>query len=54
MITFIAILVTILMLAIAGGLVVLAGGAGLVLAFGDVIVCGLIIFGIIRLFMRKR
>ena len=54
MITFIVLVVTLLTLAIAAALVILAGGAGLVLALGDVIVCGLIIWAIVRLFMRRR
>ena len=53
MITFIVLLVTIVSLIIAAALIVLAGGAGFVLAFGDLIVCGLIIGLIIRLFRRR-
>lgn len=54
MITFTILLVTLLSLAIAVALVVLAGGAGLVLAFGDLIVCGLFIWLIVRLFRRRK
>lgn len=54
MITFIILVVTVLSLLIAAGLVILAGGAGFILAFADLIVCGLIIYFIIRLFRRKR
>lgn len=53
MITFIVLLVTIVSLIIAAALIVLAGGAGIILAFGDLIVCGLIIGLIIRLFRRR-
>ena len=54
MITFIVLLVTILSLIAAGALIVLAGGAGFIVAFGDLIVCGLIIGLIIRLFRRRK
>ncbi len=54
MITFTVLLVTILSLLIAGALIILAGGAGFIVAFADVIVCGLIIGFIIRLFRRKK
>lgn len=54
MITFIVLLVTVLSLLAAGALIVLAGGAGVILAFGDLIVCGLIIWAIIRLFRRRK
>ena len=54
MITFIVILVTLLSLGIAAALIALAGGAGLILAFGDLIVCGLIIGLLVRLFKRRR
>ena len=53
MITFLVLLVTIVSLLIAAALIVLAGGAGFILAFADVIVCGLIIGLIIRLFRRR-
>lgn len=54
MITFTILLVALLSLIIATALIILAGGAGIIVAFGDVIVCGLIIFTIIRLFMRRK
>ena len=54
MITFIVLLVSLLSLAIAGALIVLAGGAGFLLAFGDVIVCVLILGLIVRLIMRRK
>lgn len=53
MITFLVLLVTIVSLLIAAALIVLAGGAGFILAFADVIVCGLIIGLIIKLFRRR-
>lgn len=54
MITFLVLLVTIVSLLIAAALIILAGGAGFILAFADVIVCGLIIGFIIRLFRRRK
>ena len=54
MITFTILVVAILALIIAATLIVLAGGVGFVLAFGDLIVCGLIIGLIIRLFAQRK
>ena len=54
MITFMALLITLIALAIISTLIVLAGGAGIILAFGDVIVCVMIVGLIIRLFTRRR
>lgn len=54
MITLAIILIALLAVAIAAALIVLAGGAGFVLAFGDLIVFGLIVWIIIRLFKRRR
>ena len=54
MFTFTIILVTILSLILATALIILAGGAGLIVAFGDLIVCGLIIGLVVRLFRRMR
>ena len=54
MITFIILLVTLLSLAIAAVLIFLAGGFGFILAFGDVLVCVLIIGLIIRAFIRRK
>lgn len=53
MITFLVLLVTIVSLLIAAALIILAGGAGFILAFADVIVCGLVIGLIIKLFRRR-
>ena len=54
MITFTILLITLLALIIATALIILAGGAGIIVAFGDVIICGLIIFTIVRLFVRRK
>ena len=54
MITFTILLITLLAVAIAAALIVLLGGAGIVLAFGDLIVCGFLIWLIVRIFKRRR
>lgn len=54
MITFTIILVTLLLVALAAALIILAGGVGVALAFGDLIVCGLIIWLLVKLFRRGR
>ena len=54
MITLSVILITLLSLAIAAALVVLAGGAGIILAFGDLIICALVIWLLVKLFRRRR
>lgn len=54
MITFSIVVIALLTLVIATALIVLAGGAGFVLAFGDVIICGLIIWLLVKLFRRGR
>ena len=54
MVTFLVLLTTIVSLLIAAALIVLVGGAGFILAFADVIVCGLIIALIVRLFIRRK
>jgi hypothetical protein len=53
MITFTVILIALLSLVIAAALVILAGGAGVILAFGDLIVCAGIIWLIVRLIRRR-
>ena len=53
MITFAIILIILLMLAVATLLVILAGGAGFVLALVDLIVCAGIIWLIVQLFRRR-
>ena len=54
MITFSVLLIALLTVAIVAALVILAGGAGLLLTVGDLIVCVLIIVGLIKLFRRKK
>ena len=54
MITFIVTLITLLSLAAFAVVLILAGSTGFVVAFGDVIVCGLIIWLIIRFIIRRR
>lgn len=52
MITFTVLLIALLIFAVAATLAVLAGGAGLLLVFGDIIVAGLIVWLIVHLFRR--
>lgn len=54
MITFTILLIALLSLVTAAALIVLTGGAGIILAFGDLIVCGLLIWLIVRLFRRGK
>ena len=54
MITFTIVLITLLSLGFAAALIVLAGGAGVVLAFGDLIICSLIIWMLVKLFRRRK
>ena len=54
MITFAIIMIALLSLVAAVALIVLAGGAGVLLAFGDLIVCGGIIWLLVKLFRRRR
>ena len=54
MITFIITLIALLALAITIGIVLLAGGAGVVLVFGDLIAFVLIIWLIVRFIRRRR
>ena len=54
MITFIVTLITLLSLAAFAVVLILVGGTGFAIAFGDVIVCGLIIWLIIRFIIRRR
>lgn len=54
MLTFTIILVTVLTLILSTALIILAGGAGLIVAFGDLIVCGVIIGLIVRFFRQLR
>lgn len=54
MITFAILLITLLVLAVIIAFCIVAGGAGIILILGDLIVCGAIIWLIIRLFRRKK
>ena len=54
MITLCALLIGLIAMAIVSALVLLVGGAGFLVVFGDLIVCGLILWGIIKLFTRKK
>lgn len=54
MITFALLLITLLALIITTVLAIVAGGAGIILMLGDLIVCGAIIWLIVRLFRRKK
>lgn len=50
MILFGALLVMLVLCAVA----ILLGGVGLALTFGDIIICGLLIYGLVKLFTRKK
>lgn len=54
MITFAILLITLLVLAVITAFCIVVGGAGVILIFGDLIVCGAIIWLIVRLFRRKK
>lgn len=54
MITFTVLLITLLAFLIISAICIIAGGAGIVLLLGDLIVCGAIIWLIVSLFRRKR
>ena len=54
MIMFTILLITLLALAITSALCIVAGGAGLLLVFGDLIICVGIIWLIVRLFRRRK
>ena len=53
MVTFLILLTVSLVLAAAVSLIVLVGGTGLAIVFGDLVVFGLIIYGLLR-FIRRR
>lgn len=53
MITLTLLLITIAILVIVGAVCLFVGGAAFVLTFGDVILAGVIIFLIIRHFVKK-
>ena len=54
MITLILLCLITAILIIAGIITILVGGAAFMLTFGDVIIAGIIIYFIIRHFVRKR
>lgn len=54
MITFIALMIALVAVIIAIAFIVLVGGTGILLAFGDLIVCGFIIWLLVRIFKRRR
>lgn len=54
MITFTVLLIALVAIAIAAALIFLVGGTGILLAFGDLIVCGFLIWLIVRIFRRRR
>ena len=54
MITLILLCIITAILIIAGIITILVGGAAFMLTFGDVIIAGIIIYFIIRHFVRKR
>ena len=47
-------LTILLIAAIVVACIALACGAGFIVAFGDLILCGLIIYGLFKLFRRKK
>lgn len=54
MITLSILTITILSIAIIAAVIALTCGAGFIVAFGDLIVCGLIIALLFKLFKRKK
>ena len=54
MILFMILLLTLVLLTVATVLAVSAGGAVLIILFGDVIVCGFLIVWILRRLIKKR
>lgn len=54
MLTFTMLVITLVILAIAAVLFIGIGGAALVLVFGDVILCGVIIWMIVKFFIKRR
>lgn len=53
MITFAILLITLLIFAVITAFCIVAGSAGIILIFSDLIICGAIIWLIIRLIRRK-
>lgn len=54
MITFMVLLIALGILVITGIIMLLAGGVGFLVAFGDIIVCCILIYLIIKLFTKKK
>ena len=54
MMTFCILVITLLTLGMLSALVLAVGGAAFLAVFGDVLVCGLIIGLIVKLFVKKK
>ena len=54
MITFALLLISLLVIMIITAICIIAGGAGIILILGDLIVCGALIWLIVRLIRRKK
>lgn len=54
MITFTILLITLLSVAFVIATIAMACGAGFIAAFGDLIVCGLILWLLVKLFRRRK
>lgn len=54
MITFTILLIALVILAIVSVITLLAGGVGFLITFGDVIICGFLIYLIIKHFIKKK
>ena len=54
MITFIILVLALLVMAVITAVTIVVGGAGFILLFGDLIVCTLIIYLIVRAIRRRR
>lgn len=54
MVMFTILLIALAVIAVAAIIAAIVGGAGLLVMFGDLIVFGLIVWVIIRLFRRRR
>lgn len=54
MITFAILLIALLVFAVITAFCIVAGGAGIILIFGDLVICGAIIWLLVHLFRRKK
>lgn len=54
MITFSVLLIVLLAIALVTAIIALVGGAGLIAVFGDLIICGLIVGLLVKIFRRKK